>query len=333
MRIRKSISFSWQIILIIILMSCKSGDKHPLLPSVTGKPGALAIVIDKSEWDSEVGDSIRNVFEQPFQVIPQYEPIFDAFSIPHSAFNNVMLPQRNIIIVNIDSKYDMSKITVQRDVYADSQIIIDMFAKNDSAFIKLFDENQKKIIGLLEDVERKRLQDHYKFNLDEKIYKDLRSKRNLSLLVPKGFKISIDTTNFVWLYQDIETITLGILIYEYNYTDTNTFTLNYLVNKRNQFVNKYVEGEVDGSYMTTEREFGPFLTQYMLNGTRYVAEMRGLWKMENGISMGGPFISITTLDEKRNRIVTVEGFVFAAGKDKRNYVRQVDAIVLSLEIL
>ena len=84
--------------------------------------------------------------------------------------------------------------------------------------------------------------------------------------------------------------------------------------------------------MITEREYGPFFSQYMLRGKQYAAELRGLWKMENGISMGGPFVSITTLDEKRNKVVTVEGFVFAAGLEKRNYLRQVEAIVLSLEI-
>ena len=52
--------------------------------------------------------------------------------------------------------------------------------------------------------------------------------------------------------------------------------------------------------------------------------------MKNGIAMGGPFVSVTALNEKENKIITVEGFVFAAGEDKRNYVRQLDAIVLSL---
>ena len=85
-----------------------------------------------------------------------------------------------------------------------------------------------------------------------------------------------------------------------------------------------------GSYMTTEKEFKPKFMEYSLRGKRYVAELRGLWKMEKGISMGGPFVSITTLDEKRNRVVTVEGMVYAAGYDKRNFVRQVEAIVYSL---
>ncbi len=54
--------------------------------------------------------------------------------------------------------------------------------------------------------------------------------------------------------------------------------------------------------------------------------------MKNGISMGGPFVSLSVVDVKRDRIVTVEGFVFAPGKSKMNLVRQVEAVIYSLKI-
>ena len=318
--------------ILIIGFSCKS-DKTPLLPNVTGKPGDLAIVINKAEWNTEIGDTLRNIFNEPFQVLPQYEPIFDIFPVPHDAFTSVMQPQRNILIVNLGPKFTEPKILVQKDVYAKTQIIVDLYAKDDSAMIKLLNENSYKIIGLFEDAERTRFMDAYKQNLNESIYKYLRNERHISLLIPKGYKMIIDSSDFIWMRQEIGAVVLGIVVYEYNYTDTNTFTPEYLIDKRNQFLGKYIQGEVAGSYMTTEREFGPVFSQYMLRGERYVAELRGLWKMKNGIAMGGPFISITTLDQLQNKIITVEGFVFAAGEKKRNYLRQVDAIVLSLEVL
>ena len=47
--------------------------------------------------------------------------------------------------------------------------------------------------------------------------------------------------------------------------------------------------------------------------------------------MGGPYIGVTALDAGNNRIVTVEGAVYAPRYDKRNYLRQVEAMVYSLE--
>jgi hypothetical protein len=324
--------FSLILAIALIGFSCTSGDKQPLLPTVSGRPGDLAIVINKAEWDTKIGDEFRRIFEEPYQVLPQYEPIFDMIQVPYDAFSNVMKAQRNIIMVDLSPEYDESKIIVQKDIWAKPQIILDMRAKNDDSFVKLLNDNELKIVNLLEDMERKRLMDTYKKNLDGKILETLKREHHISLLVPKGYHIKIDAGDFVWIRQDVSTAILSVLIYQYNYTDTNTFTIEYLIRKRNEFAKKYVPGEIEGSYMTTEREFGPFFSEYKLRGKQYIAELRGLWKLEKGISMGGPFVSITTLDEKRNKIITVEGFVFAAGQEKRNYLRQVEAIALSLEI-
>ena len=54
--------------------------------------------------------------------------------------------------------------------------------------------------------------------------------------------------------------------------------------------------------------------------------------MKNGETMGGPFISHTRLDELHNRLITIEGFVFAPGRDKRNLLRQVEAMVYSVQM-
>ena len=42
----------------------------------------------------------------------------------------------------------------------------------------------------------------------------------------------------------------------------------------------------------------------------FALEVRGLWKMENDF-MGGPFYSLTIVDEARGRLLTVEGYAYA----------------------
>jgi hypothetical protein len=54
--------------------------------------------------------------------------------------------------------------------------------------------------------------------------------------------------------------------------------------------------------------------------------------MENDY-MGGPFCSLTVYDSTRARLVTVEGYAYAPYFDKREYVRQIEAVVRSLEFL
>ena len=59
-------------------------------------------------------------------------------------------------------------------------------------------------------------------------------------------------------------------------------------------------------------------------------EIRGLWRMENDF-MGGPFISLTCLDEKNNTLITAEGYVFAPQFDKLLYLHEVEAMVKSIK--
>ncbi len=48
--------------------------------------------------------------------------------------------------------------------------------------------------------------------------------------------------------------------------------------------------------------------------------------------MGGPFVSLTRLDQVNGRIVTAEAFLFAAGQKKRNAMRQLEAILYTLQM-
>jgi hypothetical protein len=61
----------------------------------------------------------------------------------------------------------------------------------------------------------------------------------------------------------------------------------------------------------------------------FASELRGLWRIE-GDYMGGPFYSLTAYDERSGELVTVEGYAYAPFFDKREYMREVEAIVRSL---
>ena len=60
----------------------------------------------------------------------------------------------------------------------------------------------------------------------------------------------------------------------------------------------------------------------------FASELRGLWRIE-GDYMGRPFYSLTAYDE-RSELMTVEGYAYAPFFDKREYMREIKAIVRSL---
>jgi hypothetical protein len=46
--------------------------------------------------------------------------------------------------------------------------------------------------------------------------------------------------------------------------------------------------------------------------------------------MGGPFVMLAELDAFRQRVVVADGYVYAPSKDKRNFIRQVEAMIYSM---
>jgi hypothetical protein len=119
------------------------------------------------------------------------------------------------------------------------------------------------------------------------------------------------------------------MVYSYPYDSDSTFTKNYQLEKRNLITKSYIPGPTPGSYMTTETELPQDFNVLTFNGN-YASEMRGLWRLE-GDFMGGPFISLSVLDASRRRIITIEGNVYAPKNDKRNYLRQLEAMIYSME--
>lgn len=318
-------------ILIFLCFYGCTGDKQPLLPSISGKAGEVTIVLNQAEWDTEVGEEFRRIFDRSYVMLPQHEPVFDIIHVKHSAFSNIFKSQRNIVITEISPTNKKPRISVSKDLWARPQLVINLYGKDDDAIISLLTKYDNKIITLLDEMERKRLMDVYKRNQDKSIVQKIMKNHNVSIIIPKGYKLDVDSPDFAWISMEEGGITQNILIYHYDYTDDSTFTSNYLIAKRDEFLKRYVGGTIQGSYLTTEKEFKPLFSEYSLRGEKYTAELRGLWKMEEGILMGGPFVNITTLDEKSNRVVTVEGFVFAAGHKKRNFMRQIEAIVYSFD--
>lgn len=328
---KKTLLFAFAIAFILLNHSCDRGTqgRKSMLPNVTGAAGEVVVVMNSSVIKDSIAKTLKTILEEEFPMIPQSEPLFDAILIPSSGFSDVFRSHRNIIIVKVDDNFKEAKITTQRDVWASPQTVLNLTGPTYPTIEKMLEEEKDRLIQLLEQAERDRVVQNAKKFEAEGIRAFLEKSFGISVSFPKGYKLILDTTNFAWITYETPSTSQGIFVYEYPYTETNTFTTDYLVEQRNSFINKFVPGPTQNSYMSTETIIPPVLSSLMYKG-RYFGQLRGLWTVI-GHPMGGPFISLTTIDEANNRVVTVEGYVFAPRLNKRNYVRQVEALLLSIE--
>jgi hypothetical protein len=243
-------------------------------------------------------------------------------------------------MVDIDKKTDHSaRVGFAEDQWAEGQLLFRLTGNDKDSVLRHFSVRAERILDRFEKAEREHSIDALKHGYSQKLRKKLKKKHEVSLRVPEGFKIKKNKERFVWLerYRQIpkggrkRDLMEGLLVYYYPYEGGQQFEKERLLRVRDSLLKKYVPGPSKGSYMDTEDrypEVEPRFREFEFDG-EYAAKLRGLWRVENDF-MGGPFISLSTYDETRDRLVTVEGFVYGPRFDKRSYIRDLEAVLYTL---
>ena len=75
---------------VVALASCTEQQKRKvLLPNISGKAGEVIVVIDKGNWEGQVGTALRDSLAQETPYLPQREPLFGLVNVPQNAFTNM----------------------------------------------------------------------------------------------------------------------------------------------------------------------------------------------------------------------------------------------------
>ena len=311
------------------LFSCSDNGTR-MHKNITGKAGEMIIVISEKAWNSEPGKVMRETLAQPQLALPQDEPIFDLIDIPHAAFKTIFKSTRNIIQTSISPDVEKEGVTFTDDVWAYPQATVQIQAKTPDKFVALFNENKDKIMSYFISAEKERLTMNYTKYYEKGVYNVLDNEFGVTMKVPPGFQIAKEAKDFIWYKYETPEISQGIIFYSYPYVSDSAFSDNYQIRIRDSLLKAHVPGPTDGSYMSTQKRIDPVTNVFKHNGN-YATEMRGLWRVENDF-MGGPYVSIAELDAEKQRVLVAFGYVYAPSKDKRNFVRQVEAMIYSLKL-
>jgi len=329
LKIRSSI-FLLMAITAMLITACdkKLGEK----PSSSGKTCEILLVADKSLVDSEIGDTLKAYFMMEQDGLNQSEPLFTMPYLSLSAFEDADMFQahRNIIMINI---HDTCKeeMVIMKDYKAKPQIVFLLNAPNKQAFFHLFNEKKEMIKATFGETERIRINQAFKAIEEKGTGIEVRKIFNFSMVFPNGFKVSKKTRDFAWIRQESKEYTEAVMIYTCPYSDKKQLNPQHIIALRDSLTKQYIPGPTDGSYMTSEKEFAPVSREINFNGL-YAIELRGLWKLK-GDFMGGPFINYTFVDQKNNRIIMLDGFLYSPKKPKRDLLKQIESIIYTYKPL
>lgn len=316
----------------IIFTACEFEQKTKKSHSIGQSSEILVVTNNKEQWNSMIGDTISDYFYTEMRGMPQPEPMFTLVNIPQEAFNAGFKKNRNIFIVNIDPDLDKAQIETKKDLWAAPQRVIKLTAPDKKSFVETFEENKETFLELFLRVERERVVRAFKTAENNKTIQALKESFGIYLTLPNVYRIAKRTEDFMWIRKETLAFSQGLLIYEQDYTDTTIFDPRHIIKQRNKITRTYIPGPSDTTHMSVSTDFvPPVFSEVNLMGN-YAVETRGLWEVE-GDFMGGPFVSYTFVNEQTNKVITIDAYVYAPNEEKRDLLRQLEAIIYTLEFV
>ena len=290
----------------LIFLSCNS---EKILRENTGSDEQIILVITDDLWESEVGNILRGTFSKELTGLPQSEKLFKLIQINSSEFTRFFETNKNIIFVAQNLKN-----TFVRDKWSKEQLV---FYLNWNGDVKEFKKNciiakDEFYKNEIENIFQNQLQIHH-----TSASEFINSEFDLDIYIPTEYTVSAKENNLFisdfHKFSEQEDLLKYIVIFQYVPQSNNIQSEIFF--KTDSILQQYIKGGKENSFVQIDKR----IPVEEKDGI-----YRGLWKLENGF-MGGPFLM--KVRYKKDKIVISIGFVFAANKNKRNFIKTFEALL------
>ncbi len=298
-----------------------------ILPSSTGKVSEIVVVISNDLWEGEVGAILKSSFQENIPALPQQEAYFDLYAIEAKDFSTIFKTHKNILWLSLTEPTFEKK----EQKWAKNQLFVQVSDKNEANLAKNLNNRIHQIRAWFLAKDQLRRIEKLKSGSEKDIEKQINEQFNISTIIPKGYKSAVVQNDFIWLRKDHPEINVvsNLWISYKDYSHPKQFKKPELIQLRDSIGKLHVEGTPSQSFMATELLYNP--DYKLLKDQPYTIETRGLWTMVNDF-LGGPYVAYAILDEKKQKIIYAEGFVYCPGERKREYIADLEAVLSSISI-
>jgi hypothetical protein len=336
------------------LASCEEAlTREDLLPDASGEHGHILLLLEDYVWEGPIGDSLISQLDQnckgPYL---RPEPLFSYFRKPSGKMNHVNKMTRLIlkVIVDLDSTYKETAVIEKHDYYARDQLFVVIKDSDPDRLLNYISYDFDYVIDLYNDFELKQIIANYKSRQNNAVNEQAEKNFGISISVPRTALLKKTEDDFMLVkYEqsrnvmgdesrgtESETywIEEGILFWTTPLDSAAQFEPNHIMALRDTVLKHKVSGTSEGSYMATEYSeyYQPEADKITVNGNETIV-VRGLWRFAGhpGAFAGGPFIQYSMINEKTNELLTVCGYIYAPKFNKREYIRQIEAMLQTIE--
>ncbi len=355
--------YRWSVVLSIFLFGCmlsctpSESPRFKIKPNALGVMNEIVVITDDDIWSSIVGDTVRYFFEGIYPLTPRPEPIFDLRQYEVKELNAQPLKKElrtYLILANLndtnseitqfvmkdlgeerlqrartDSSFNTS---VGRDKWANGQILMYVFAYGTDELAAAVERNFNGISSKVNEHDAVQLEQlTYARGRNAGLSGNMIGRYGAEINIPGDFRVALNAPeedSLYWLRKDTKDGVINMAFRLFDYNDQNQLVTESMKNRFQTF-GRFVNSERENTYIVINDEDLPILEFNRTISSRYTKEYRGIWEMENDF-MGGPFIIYNIVNETQGKLLSIDAFIFAPGKKKRDMMQQVDHIVKNI---
>lgn len=342
--------------LAVVLISCNQLDQRfAVKHNALGKTNEITIISDAELLEMPVWDSLEYYFSSAYPVMPQPEPVFDLrhFTTAQLEADQLRRELRTYLVIAdlSDSESAATQMTIKaigeeavrqcregsgfgthlaRDRWAQGQIIFFLYGFRKDNLATCIREKYSAIATRVREHDRDQLDAATYLNgINGPVIDSLMNTLGLGLKIPGEFVLATKKDGIFWLRSEYTESSHNLVIGRMDYSDQEQLSNASIRMLRDSFCRAVVRTRTPGSFMYVNDKDLPLLFyQEELSG-QFARVMRGVWEMSDDY-MGGPFTSWLILSEDQRSIYFIDAWVFAPGKEKRDYMQRLEHIVSSI---
>ncbi len=316
---------------VATLVAC-GDDKPAKLPPSKGLPCELLVVCDPQILGSDLRDSVASITEADAPGLGSAENIFRVNNIGTPGYTSVFWAMHSKVFFLIDKSLRKPELGVAHDVKAKPQLEVYVKAPSLEAMRTFLGEKRETIQQLLMEFQITRLASMAQGKYSKKVSDELRAVAGYTVKMPTDMVATKRGRDFLWGGSNRDRRDINFVFYTYPWDGGDIADIDSYTGRRDSVLRVNIPGGRPDQWMTTSRgddgECVVWPRLRRLEG-RTLLEVRGLWELHNGY-MGGPFVSLVSVDTTERKVVVAEAFVFNPDGQKRDLMRQLEGCLRTL---
>lgn len=308
--------FRWVVALAATLLLTACEQQERPLPAASANPYEVLVVGDADSL-------VSHMLSVPMPALPQREPMFDVLQVEPAQFKGKLLQARNVVVVRWNRKWlGKPSLHIERDRHAKPQLMVYVDVGSADYLKQFIATNQQRVRQLLVTNE------YLSAILQLQRKHSVRSGRLIDSMFHHTMLLPTDMTyhkvgkDFLWVSNNTAQGMQSLCVYTLSGID------NQPSERMDSVLRANMKGETDRMYMRTIAH--SMIKENVRIGRQSCQLQRGLWEMV-GDAMGGPLVRRVVKDSVAGKSLVLDAFVYAPEMDKRNKMREMEAVLLTVK--